>query len=132
MGWSIGFDDSWNRDIGYGVPCLCDHPKCRREIDRGLAFVCGGDVRGGEYGCGLFFCSSHLYLPGGGRGQLCKKCVDYRSSRYKPKRDIRVWLRHKLRHHSWKQWRKENPTQVLEMKRLVVTPHLKGRRNARK
>ena len=40
MGWSLGFDDKWNRDIGYGVPAYCDHPKCSVEIDRGLAYVC--------------------------------------------------------------------------------------------
>lgn len=26
MGWSIGYDDKWFRDIGYGVPAYCDHP----------------------------------------------------------------------------------------------------------
>ena len=43
MGWSIGFDRRWNRDIGYGVPATCDQPGCGADIDRGLAFVCGGD-----------------------------------------------------------------------------------------
>lgn len=23
MGWSIGFDSNWNRDVGYGVPATC-------------------------------------------------------------------------------------------------------------
>ena len=31
MGWSIGYDNNWNRDIGYGVPAFCDHPKCDKE-----------------------------------------------------------------------------------------------------
>lgn len=44
MGWSIGFDSNWNRDIGYGVPAFCDHPGCTAEIDRGLAYVCGGGL----------------------------------------------------------------------------------------
>ena len=30
MGWSIGFDSKWNRDIGYGVPATCDYPRLRR------------------------------------------------------------------------------------------------------
>jgi len=52
MGWSIGFDSRWNRDIGYGVPAYCDHPKCNEEIDRGLAYVCCGEQPyGGEHGC---------------------------------------------------------------------------------
>lgn len=28
MGWSVGYDDNWKRDIGYGVPALCDYPDC--------------------------------------------------------------------------------------------------------
>ena len=60
MGWSIGFDQKWNRDIGYGVPCVCDHPGCDKEIDRGLSYVCCGDQpEGGEHGCGLYFCPDH-------------------------------------------------------------------------
>lgn len=39
MGWSIGFDEHWQRDIGYGVPATCDHPGCGAKIDRGLSFV---------------------------------------------------------------------------------------------
>jgi hypothetical protein len=52
MGWSIGFDTTWNRDIGYGVPAICDRPGCGEAIDRGLSFVCGGEPYGGEKGCG--------------------------------------------------------------------------------
>jgi len=26
MGWSIGFDETWQRDIGYVVQSVCDHP----------------------------------------------------------------------------------------------------------
>ena len=60
MSWAIGFDSRWNRDIGYGVPATCDFPGCGVDIDRGLAFVCGGEPYGGEDGCGLYFCASHL------------------------------------------------------------------------
>lgn len=61
MGWEIGYDPSWGRDVGYGVPAECDHPDCNAQIDRGLAYVCGGEPYGGELGCGLFFCASHLF-----------------------------------------------------------------------
>ncbi len=37
MGWSIGYDDNWKRDIGYGVRATCDHPACNAKIDRGLS-----------------------------------------------------------------------------------------------
>jgi hypothetical protein len=43
MGWSIGYDENWKRDIGYGVPAVCDHPKCNKIINRGLSYVCGGE-----------------------------------------------------------------------------------------
>lgn len=33
MGWSIGYDNSWKRDIGYGVPAFCDHPGCMTSIN---------------------------------------------------------------------------------------------------
>lgn len=60
MGYEIGYDDNWQRDIGYGVPAECDHPGCHAKIDRGLSYICGGDIGGGELGCGLFFCYDHL------------------------------------------------------------------------
>ena len=39
MGWSIGYDDNWKRDIGYGVPAVCDHPGCNEKIDRYLNII---------------------------------------------------------------------------------------------
>jgi hypothetical protein len=71
MGWSIGFDSNWKRDIGYGVPAICDHPVCSIKIDRGLAYVCGTYPFGGENGCGLFFCYKHRDAEG-----LCERCAD--------------------------------------------------------
>lgn len=35
MGWAVGYDSNWRRDIGYGVPALCDQPDCVEEIDSG-------------------------------------------------------------------------------------------------
>jgi hypothetical protein len=110
MGWSYGYVDG--RDVGYGVPALCDHPDCSEEIDRGLAYICGSDIGGGEYGCGLFFCDKHtMYRRPRGADhmiQLCPRCYRYRPP-YKPKPDVPEWLRWKLRDGSWYEWRKENP-----------------------
>lgn len=109
MGWSIGFDTNWNRDIGYGVPAVCDHPTCNKEINRGISYVCGGEPYGGEHGCGLFFCGKHLYF---GRSkispQLCPKCFRYDHKPYKPKPDVKEWVEHKMTHPSWKEWRIQN------------------------
>ncbi len=103
MGWSIGFDSNWNRDIGYGVPCLCDFPKCKKKIDRGLSYVCGGEPYGGEYGCGLYFCNEHQVSI----HQTCEKCSKDKEP-FKPKEDIKEWILWKLTDSSWKEWRKEN------------------------
>lgn len=99
MGWSLGFDTNWNRDIGYGVPAECDHPRCNRGIDRGLAYVCGGEPYGGEAGCGLFFCEDHREL-------LCARCRN-RKPPYRAKPDCFAWTEHKRTHPSWAQWREE-------------------------
>lgn len=113
MGYSIGYDSRWERDIGYGVPAICDHPECGEEIDRGLGYVCGGEPYGGEKGCGLFFCSKHLqhrnkvHSYGGLEStQLCTRCARY-SKPYKPTPDTLEWLYHKMTHPSWAEWRKE-------------------------
>jgi len=122
MGWSLGYDHKWKRDVGYGVPAFCDHPKCKRTIDRGLGYVCGGDPLGGEYGCGLYFCETHLsyalvtneygpeetlYVP------LCQRCQNpIVTPPFTPKPEHPSWLYHKATHPSWEHWRNENnPTQ---------------------
>lgn len=74
MGWQVGYDGNWKRDIGYGVPAICDRPGCGADIDRGLGYVCGGEPYGGEHGCGLFFCGEHLWV--GGERQQCERCID--------------------------------------------------------
>lgn len=116
MGWSIGFDDKWNRDIGYGVPAYCDHPKCMKDIDRGLSYVCGGEPYGGDRGCGLYFCGEHLFyyarLP-----QLCERCAPRIKKPFTPKLEHWQWVKWKLADESWKQWRDENPQAVNDMKR---------------
>ena len=118
MGWSIGFDTNWNRDIGYGVPAICDSPKCSEEIDRGLSYVCGQEPFGGEKGCGLYFCSKHLYFHEFRDGEVtsvCKRCDTYKSP-YNAKPDTKEWIDWKLTDESWEQWRAENPDEVKKLK----------------
>lgn len=122
MGWSIGFDDNWQRDIGYGVPCECDHPGCKKEIDRGLAYVCGGEPYGGDEGCGLYFCGTHLlYGVEGKENQCCERCARGKKP-FKPKPDIREWIEHKLTCPTWELWRNENPKEVEAMRREFDRP----------
>lgn len=106
MGWSIGYDDNWKRDIGWGVPAYCDHPGCETKIDRGLAYVCGGEPYGGDKGCGLFFCPDHMF--GVGRSQLCERCSKENPDLFEPKPDHPDWIKHKLTDDSWAKWREEN------------------------
>jgi hypothetical protein len=123
MGWSYGFDTNWKRDIGYGVPALCDHPGCNEEIDRGLGYVCGADVMGGEHGCGLFFCGHHLLIHEK-RGAVCAACYDRRLRPFEPKPDVRQWIEWKLADESWQQWRDENPDEVEQLKKQLETAYV--------
>jgi len=118
MGWSIGYDEKWKRDIGYGVPATCDRPGCGREINRGLAHVCGSEPYGGEHGCGLYFCTEHLRTAGAARDnvELCSKCYSGRGGCFEPAPDRPEWISHKLTHESWQQWRDENPDEVERLK----------------
>lgn len=111
MGWSLG--EFEGRDIGYGVPAYCDARSCNAEIDRGLAYVCGSEPYGGIYGCGLFFCSTHLHhrKRRGEWVQLCQRCAKGRNA-FSPKPEHPDWMRHKLRDSSWRAWRAENPAIV--------------------
>jgi hypothetical protein len=115
MGWSIGYDSNWKRDIGYGVPAICDLPKCNEKIDRGLSHVCGDEPYGGDYGCGLYFCEKHmLYREPRGSGrlyQLCPRCYRYRPP-YKAKPDAQEWIAFKLTDKSWEQWRVSHRKEV--------------------
>lgn len=108
MGWAVGYDSNWNRDIGYGVPAICDHPKCDKAIHRGLSFVCGGEPYGGDKGCGLFFCTDHLWLIGNNKPQLCKRCSSYLPPYKHPKPDTQEWTDHKMTDPSWAEWREAN------------------------
>lgn len=116
MGWNLGWDSKWNRDIGYGVPAYCDHPKCTAEIDRGLSHVCcDSEPHGGERGCGLYFCEKHSGIDG-----RCKSCASYRKTNYKPKPEHPDWITHKLTDESWQPWRDENPDAVQQLKEMAT------------
>jgi hypothetical protein len=112
MSWSIGYDANWNRDVGYGVPAYCDHPDCDAEIDRGLSYVCGGDMYGGDEGCGLFFCEKHLFVDCDGP-TLCARCSN-RKPPFEKKPDHPRWLKHKATDESWAEWRKEQAAKGIE------------------
>lgn len=123
MGWSLGYDNRWGRDVGYGVSAFCDHPKCNEKIDRGISYVCGSEALGGEYGCGLYFCSKHLtgYRKPHGSDrnvELCNRCERYKAP-YRPKPEHPEWAEWKLTDESWKEWRKENPEEVKKLKTLI-------------
>lgn len=118
MGWEIGFDSNWGRDIGYGVPAECDYPDCHAKIDRGLAYVCGGEPYGEPHGCGLYFCAEHLTyktvrVPRADGSedeetvQLCERCPldDERPDPFEPKPDTTEWVQHKATDPSWAKWR---------------------------
>ena len=103
MGWSIGFDEKWQRDIGYGVPAACDHPGCTAEIDRGLSYVCGGEPYGGDRGCGLYFCPKHMH-SNSRWAQLCERCLKSRNP-FPAKPDTLRWTYFKMTDPSWEEWR---------------------------
>jgi hypothetical protein len=122
MGWAVGFDSNWGRDIGYGVPAICDFPGCGVEIDRGLGFVCGGEPYGGDMGCGLFFCWENGHLAyaevSSGSEQMVQQCPACREGKppFTAKPDIAEWVNWKLTDPSWQQWRDENPEEVEKMR----------------
>lgn len=114
MGWAIGYDRTWRRDIGYGVPAFCDYPRCQEEIDRGLAYVCAGQQPKGGDGCGLYFCEKHRSHYRERLGQCCSRCWNYRPP-FAAKPDHPDWIAHKLTDESWAQWRAEHPDEVQQL-----------------
>jgi len=118
MGWSIG-EGKDGRDVGYGVPALCDHPDCNKEINRGLSYVCGMiNTDGEDRGCGLHFCPDHLgYSPK--YGQLCERCYPRLRKPFTRKPDILEWSLHKLTDPTWGEWRAENTEEVARLNTAV-------------
>jgi hypothetical protein len=130
MGYSIYFDSRRNRDLGYGVPAVCDHPDCENEINRGLSYLCGDQpYTGGEHGCSLYFCgehkSYHTTVIGGDEHdcdvpncQLCERC-QHGLTEFDMKPDTKKWMQWKLSHESWQQWRDENPQEVEKLVKVI-------------
>jgi hypothetical protein len=116
------------RWCGYGVPAYCDHPECHEEINRGLAYCCGGEPNS-EKGCGLYFCEQHRILECFDTdGEVCShtddcdcECADVcercakKATPFSPKPDHPSWIKHILTDESWSQWRKENPEIVVNL-----------------
>lgn len=91
MGWSIGWSRKHKRWIGYGVPCICEHPECNASIDRGMDYLCPK--------CRLAFCGEH-----GGSGGKCPNCED-KGEIYPVKPESTEWLKHLRSDDSWAGWR---------------------------
>jgi hypothetical protein len=119
---------------GYGVPAVCEYPACEEEIDRGMAFACGGEPFS-EYGCDRYFCGNHRTYAGfdeegllcgcdqdvdGGCTctvvEVCERCAKGEPAfDYKPEHPD--WVRHILKDRSWKTWRKNNFDKVAKLKK---------------
>lgn len=114
---------------GYGVPATCEYPTCRRVIDRGVSYACGGEPFS-EHGCDLYFCGKHLdyHYWDAEEGdwckheedcecemvQVCERCFKNKPPfPYKPER--KEWVKHLLKDESWAEWRKKNPDEVKEL-----------------
>lgn len=89
MGWANCGDDSNGRPIGYAHTATCDHPGCTKQIDRGLAYACGG-MHGDEYGCERYVCGEHTRYakvevwPGEVGGFVCFECAKSTKRKAKP------------------------------------------------
>lgn len=107
------------RWAGYGVPAICEHPKCKEKIDRGMAYACGG-MPFSERGCDRYFCGKHLYLADDPEyEQLCERCMKGDSPfPYKP--ETEEWVNHLLTDESWEEWREQNPLEVKSLNRVAT------------
>lgn len=133
MGYQVyKVDRRWG---GYGVPATCEYPTCRRVIDRGMSYACGGEPFS-ELGCDRYFCSKHLHYTGfkcdGTEDkcdheedcecefkEVCERCRDGKTPfPYKPER--KEWIKHLLKHESWQEWRDENPEEVKRFTSLFI------------
>lgn len=128
MGWAVGYDETWKRDIGYGVPAYCDHPGCNAKIDRGLSHVCcEQQPYGGEHGCGLYFCGKHLgfYCEATDEledafGPCCERCAKGPGNPFPPTPEHPEWMEHKLHDPSWEPWRKEHPKETSAIRKVMA------------
>jgi len=115
---------------GYGVPSYCEYPTCKQEIDRGMAYACGGEPFS-ELGCDRYFCGADLSFKGWNIEKgiwcrhkndcdcefvlLCERCRNGKPPfPYKPEHPD--WVKHLLTDNSWAEWRKKNPKEVKKLK----------------
>lgn len=108
MYWAIGYDEHWNRDVGFDVPGVCDHPDCNNAINRGMDHVCGSEPYGGDSNCGLYFCKDHLEMKKPILGEepvaTCAQCAAGKTP-YKPSNDTEEWIHYKQTSNYWAGWR---------------------------
>jgi hypothetical protein len=122
MGWSVGWSSKQQRFIGYGVPCICEHPDCNEVIDRGLAHCCGDMHDEEEHGCGRYLCSKHLGMTlhtDDHVNRCCTACQEGREP-YAMKGEHPEWLLWVLTDESWQKWREENPGLVSSYNRELA------------
>lgn len=120
---------------GYGVPAYCEYPDCNEEIDRGMAYACGGEPFS-ELGCDRYFCGKHRQVEcfkiDGSAELLCDhekdckcECVEVceRCAKGEPPFDYKpehpTWIKHLLKDKSWTEWRGNNPEKVEELKKQL-------------
>lgn len=62
---------------GYTVADVCNEDGCDTEIDRGLAYACGGSPGDYDGHCGGYFCADHLFFAvvEGQSGFYCQRCA---------------------------------------------------------
>lgn len=78
MGWGNCGDDSNGRPIGYNFGATCDHEGCKKEIHRGLAYVCGLMHGEDTHSCEKYICDDHKEYAriDGGDLWICKECFN--------------------------------------------------------
>lgn len=74
MGWGNCGEDSQGRPIGYCHEGICDEPRCKKEIDRGLSYACGGMHGEADFYCEKYFCSKHLIFLCTEKQYVCRDC----------------------------------------------------------
>ncbi len=116
---------------GYGVPATCEYPKCKKEIDRGVSYACGGEPFS-ELGCDRYFCSDHVqwYSHDPETGEkceheedcdcesvdVCERCANGKAP-FPYKKEHSTWIKHLLTDSSWAEWRKGHPIEVKNLKK---------------
>lgn len=91
MGWGNCGEDSKGRSIGYLHEGTCDHPGCKKTIDRGLSYACGGmhgthTIHGDDCCCEGYFCGNHLWIEETLEGDciaVCASCREEFKDRFK-------------------------------------------------